>query len=103
MRHYFITMNTYINYDLRITLREEKYHLRADCSLAGTANGQCAAPFSDEEIELLCWQEEAHQNDPKEIGQRLYDAIFQDKIGMHLRECLATAIAKNNRLRIRLH
>jgi len=94
-------MNTYINYDLRITPMGESYHLRADCPLAGQETGLCTIPFSDEEIQQFLWQEMSLS--PKEMGRRLYDAIFQQNIGIHLRTCLSMAKAQKDNLRIRLH
>jgi len=99
-------MNAYINYDLHITQKGADYLLRANCSLAGQETGRCTMPFSDEEIQGFIWQDAASNSrgaQPKEIGRRLYDAIFQHKIGAHLRTCLSIARAQNENLRIRLH
>jgi len=97
-------MQTYINYDLHVTQQGVNYLLRADCpELEGQVTGQCVQPFTNEEIDILCRKDAAIPNNPRELGQRLYGAIFQQVIGRHLQRSLASAHTQKQGLRIRLH
>jgi len=91
-------MKTYINYDLHVTRQGKHYDLRVNCPVAGQATSQALSSFLDSAI-LNEWEE----FEPKEIGQYLYNAIFQDSIEIHLHKSLTAANAEDRGLRIRLH
>lgn len=111
-----MTIPTYANFDLLLFRSGENYGAKVLFSPAGEASAEFALPLSEQERRIALWllgrtrnvgvamaqPVEANRASLRELGERLFLAVFAGKVGVQLRRSLDMAQAQGAGLRIRL-
>jgi hypothetical protein len=102
----------YRDFDLHLRRSGRKYIAHVTNSDAGEADEVFSLPFTEQELEILTLKLRPssgnrsaglnHENAAKELGGKLYDAVFQGDVAMRLASCIELARQAQTKVRIKL-
>jgi hypothetical protein len=102
----------YRDFDLHLRRSGRKYIAHVTNSDAGEADEVFSLPFTAQELEILTLKLRPssgnrsaglnHENAAKELGSKLYDAVFQGDVAMRLASCIELARQAQTKVRIKL-
>ncbi|MGL4650492.1 MAG: CHAT domain-containing protein, partial [Caldilineaceae bacterium] len=107
------TAPAHLDFDLFIEKNEDGLYSRVMDSPVGTATAIFHMPMSEHEIEAFArtasspfrpdsFQFETARKTARDLGSRLFDAVFTAEVGAMLHRCMDIAYQQSTRLRIRL-